>query len=161
MDYPIRVGIGYDVHRLVYERKLIIGGVLIDYHMGALGHSDADVLAHAIADAMLGAAALGNIGDYFPDSDIKNKDLPGKVLLSEVNNLLKQNNFSIINVDSTVILQSPKISEYIIRMRHNISKALQIDTDKVSVKATTTEKLGYIGKNEGIAAEAVVLLYKH
>jgi len=154
----IRIGTGYDVHKLVPNRKLIIGGVSIDYKLGALGFSDADVLIHAIADALLGAAALGDIGQHFPDTDIKNKDLAGSKLLATVFDLLKINNFYIINIDSTVILQSPKISEYIPKMRENIAEILRLDISDVSVKATTTEKLGFIGRNEGIAADAVVML---
>lgn len=154
----IRVGIGYDVHKLVQNRKLIIGGVTINYKLGALGFSDADVLIHAIADAMLGAAALGDIGQHFPDTDIKNAGMPGHKLLGEVLSMLNVNNFEIVNIDSTVILQSPKISSHIVEMRKNISEVLNIDISAVSVKATTTEKLGFIGRNEGIAAEAIVLL---
>ncbi|MBC8319591.1 MAG: 2-C-methyl-D-erythritol 2,4-cyclodiphosphate synthase [Bacteroidetes bacterium] len=154
----LRVGIGYDVHQLVADRKLIIGGVTIDHKLGALGFSDADVLIHAIADALLGAAALGDIGQYFPDSDEKNDGLSGLVLLAEVANILSLNNFDIVNVDSTVILQSPKISEHIPEMRKNIAEILQIDIKSISVKATTTDHLGFAGRNEGIAAEAIVLL---
>lgn len=154
----LRVGIGYDVHQLVPGRKLIIGGVTIDYKSGALGFSDADVLIHAIADALLGATALGDIGQHFPDTDKKNAGLSGHVLLGEVVKLLSLNNFTVVNIDSTVILQSPKISEYIMEMRMNISEILDVDINRVSVKATTTEKLGFTGRNEGIAAEAVVLL---
>ncbi len=153
-----RVGIGYDVHKLVSKRKLIIGTVLIDSELGALGHSDADVLIHAIADALLGAAALGDIGHHFPDTDSKNKGLSGSILLSEVVRLIHLKHFSIVNIDSTVILQSPKIASHINEMRKNISQILDIDISRVSVKATTTEKLGFIGRNEGIAAEAIVLL---
>lgn len=154
----LRIGIGYDVHQLLSGRKLIIGGVSIDYRLGALGFSDADVLIHAIADALLGAAALGDIGTNFPDTDERNLNLSGHKLLSEVVELLSLNNFSIVNIDSTVILQSPKISEYIPLMRKNISEILQLDINSVSVKATTTEKLGFVGKNEGVAAEAIALI---
>ncbi len=154
----LRIGIGYDVHQLASDRKLIIGGVSIDYKLGALGFSDADVLIHAIADALLGAAALGDIGTHFPDTDERNLNLSGHKLLSEVVELLSLNNLSIVNIDSTVILQSPKISEYIPLMRKNISEILQLDINSVSVKATTTEKLGFVGKNEGVAAEAIALI---
>lgn len=154
----IRVGIGYDVHKLVPERKLIIGGVTLDYHLGLLGFSDADVLIHAIADALLGAAALGDIGQHFKDTDEKNAGLSGNKMLIEVLNLLNANNLKIVNIDSTVILQFPKISNHFLDMRRNISKALELDLSSVSVKATTTEKLGFVGRNEGIAAEAIVLL---
>jgi len=151
-----RIGIGYDVHKLVPNRELIIGTITIKNKLGALGFSDADVLIHAIADALLGAAALGDIGQHFPDTDIKNKGLSGTILLSKVVELLKNANFIIVNVDSVVILQSPKIADYIPKMRVNIADILHIDISKVSVKATTTERLGFIGKSEGIAAEAVV-----
>ena len=154
----LRVGIGYDVHQLVPDRKLIIGGITIEYELGALGFSDADVLIHAIADALLGAAALGDIGKHFPDNDENNAGLSGLELLGKVVNLLKLNNFNIVNIDSTVILQSPKISEYIPLMRKKISEILHLDISSVSVKATTTEKLGFTGRKEGIAAEAIVLL---
>lgn len=154
----LRVGIGYDVHKLVSDRKLIIGGVSINYKLGALGFSDADVLIHAIADGLLGAAALGDIGQHFPDSDVKNKGLSGKLLLGKVVELLKHNSFTIVNVDSTVILQTPKISDHIPAMRKNISDVLNIDMKNVSVKATTTERLGFIGDSKGVAAEAIVLL---
>ena len=154
----LRVGIGYDVHQLVSGRKLIIGGVSIDYRLGALGFSDADVLIHAISDALLGAAALGDIGQHFPDTDKKNLNLSGLKLLGEVKNLLYRNKYSVVNIDSTVILQSPKISEYIPLMRKNISQILKVDINNVSIKATTTDKLGFIGKNNGIATEAIALL---
>jgi|TARA_B100000315_G_C14435409_1_gene522172 2-C-methyl-D-erythritol 2,4-cyclodiphosphate synthase len=154
----LRVGIGYDVHQLVSGRKLIIGGVSIDYKLGALGFSDADVLIHAISDALLGAAALGDIGQHFPDTDNKNSNLSGLKLLGEVKNLLYRNKYSVVNIDSTVILQSPKISEYIPLMRKNISQILKVDINNVSIKATTTDKLGFIGKNNGIATEAIALL---
>jgi len=154
----LRVGIGYDVHQLVSGRKLIIGGVSIDYKLGALGFSDADVLIHAISDALLGAAALGDIGQHFPNTDKKNLNLSGLKLLGEVKNLLYRSKYSVVNIDSTVILQSPKISEYIPLMRKNISQILKININNVSIKATTTDKLGFIGKNNGIAAEAIALL---
>ena len=154
----LRVGIGYDVHQLVSGRKLIIGGVSIDYRLGALGFSDADVLIHAISDALLGAAALGDIGQHFPNTEKKNLNLSGLKLLGEVKNLLYRSKYSVVNIDSTVILQSPKISEYIPLMRKNISQILKININNVSIKATTTDKLGFIGKNNGIAAEAIALL---
>lgn len=154
----LRVGIGYDVHQLVPDRQLILGGIIIDSNLGALGFSDADVLIHAIADAMLGAAALGDIGKHFPDTDKNNAGLPGKVLLKDVRVLISNSNYEIVNIDSTVILQSPKISEYIPEIRKNIAEILQLNISSVSVKGTTTEKLGFTGRNEGIAAEAIVLL---
>lgn len=153
-----RIGIGYDVHQLLPGRKLIIGGVSIDYGLGAMGFSDADVLIHAISDALLGAAAMGDIGHHFPNTDKRNSNLSGHKLLSEVVNLLNLNNYEVVNIDSTVILQSPKISEHIPGMRKNISQILKVDIDRVSIKATTTERLGFAGRNEGIAAEAIALL---
>lgn len=153
-----RIGSGYDVHQLVENRPLIIGGVKVEHSKGALGHSDADVLLHAIADALLGAAALGDIGTHFPDSDPSIKNMDSLKLLADVNTLIKSAGFTIGNVDSTVVLQSPKISSYIFQMRQNIATALGVETDQVSVKATTTELLGFVGKEEGIAAYAMVLI---
>ncbi len=153
-----RIGIGYDVHKLVPHRKLIIGGVTIPHKLGSLGFSDADVLMHAIADAMLGAAALGDIGIHFPGTKSENKDLPGPKLLSDVVKLLDSNNYRVINIDSNVILQSPHIANYIPEMRKIISETLKIELQQVSVKATTTDKLGFIGKEEGIAAEAIAMI---
>lgn len=153
-----RIGSGYDVHQLVENRPLIIGGVEIEHSKGALGHSDADVLLHAIADALLGAAALGDIGTHFPNSDPSIKNMDSLLLLADVKTLIKSAGFSIGNIDSTVVLQSPKISKYIFQMRQNIARALGLKTDQVSVKVTTTELLGFIGKEEGIAAYATVLI---
>jgi 2-C-methyl-D-erythritol 2,4-cyclodiphosphate synthase len=151
----MRFGIGYDIHRMVVNRKLILGGVEIPYIKGLLGHSDADVLCHAIADALLGAAALGDIGKHFPDTDPRFKDISSLVLLKHVLDLLTSNSFEIVNVDSTVILQQPKISPYIKRMRENIAQSLALALDQVSVKATTSEELGFIGMGEGAVAYAV------
>lgn len=151
-----RVGIGYDVHKLVPDRDLIIGGVKIDYYFGLLGYSDADVLIHAIADAILGAAAKGDIGKYFPGNDPKIEGLSGKQLLSEVVEIIS--GFKIINIDSTVILQDPKIQKYIPEMRSNIAEICNVDLSAISVKATTTDNLGFVGIGEGAAAQAVVLL---
>ncbi len=151
-----RFGIGYDVHRLVVNRKLILGGVEIPYLKGLLGHSDADVLCHAIADALLGAAALGDIGKQFPDTDARFKDISSLVLLKHVGGLVRSNNFEIVNLDSTLLLQAPKISPYTKRMRENIARALGLELQQVSVKATTNEELGFIGLGEGAAAYAVV-----
>lgn len=157
----IRIGHGYDVHKLVNDRKLIIGGVEIpNNNIGLLGHSDADVLLHAISDALLGAAALGDIGKHFPDSDDAYKNADSLVLLCKVNDLLKKEGYSIVNVDATVLAQSPKLAPYILSMRENIAKALKITVDFVSVKATTEEGLGFTGSKEGIAAHAVVLIEK-
>ena len=151
----MRFGIGYDIHRMVVNRKLILGGVEIPFIKGLLGHSDADVLCHAIADALLGAAALGDIGKHFPDTDPRFKDISSLVLLKHVLDLLTTNSFEIVNVDSTVILQQPKISPYIKRMRENIAQSLALALDQVSVKATTSEELGFIGMGEGAVAYAV------
>lgn len=153
-----RIGTGYDVHRLVEDRKLILGGVDIPYEKGLLGHSDADVLLHAISDAMLGALALGDIGKHFPDSDPKYKGISSIKLLKEVNNLIKP--YNVLNVDATVVAEAPKLSPYIAEMRKQIADALSIDISCVSVKATTTEKLGFCGKGEGIEAQAVCILTK-
>lgn len=153
-EKKMRVGLGYDVHKLVKERDLIIGGVKIPHSLGLLGHSDADVLLHAIMDALLGAAALGDIGKHFPDTDNKWLGADSTKLLSAVGKLLKENNASIINIDATVIAQKPKIAPYIPKMIEVISQVLEIPSSCVSVKATTTEKLGFCGREEGIAAEA-------
>ena len=154
----MRIGQGYDVHRLVSGRKLIIGGVDIPHTLGLLGHSDADVLLHAISDALLGAAALGDIGKHFPDTDEKYKGADSLVLLRNVSGLLKAKGYKVINVDSTIIAQAPKLSLYIEFMRKNIANALGLDIDAVNVKATTEEKLGFTGTREGIAAQAVCLI---
>ena len=154
----MRIGHGYDVHKLVEGRKLILGGVEILYEKGLLGHSDADVLLHAIADSLLGAAALGDIGKLFPDSDEKYKGADSLVLLGEVAERLCEAGYRVVNVDSTVIAQAPKLAPHIEAMRENIARALNVPTDSVSVKATTEEGLGFSGRKEGIAAHAVVLL---
>ncbi|HEV8537912.1 MAG TPA: 2-C-methyl-D-erythritol 2,4-cyclodiphosphate synthase [Bacteroidota bacterium] len=151
----MRFGIGYDVHRLVVNRKLILGGVEIPFIKGLVGHSDADVLCHAISDALLGAAALGDIGKLFPDSDPRFKDISSLVLLKHVAEHLRSNNFEIVNIDSTVILQQPKIAPYTKRMRENLSQVLEVALDQVSVKATTGDELGFIGMGEGAVAYAV------
>lgn len=154
----MRIGHGYDVHKLVEGRKLIIGGVKINHTLGLLGHSDADVLLHAICDALLGAAALGDIGTIFPDTDERWKGADSLILLKTVAKLIKDNGFIIENIDSTIIAQKPKIKPYIEEMRSNIAIACDIDFSQVSVKATTEEKLGFTGREEGIAAHAVVLI---
>jgi len=151
----IRFGFGYDVHRMVVNRKLIIGGVDIPYVKGLLGHSDADVLCHAMADALLGAAALGDIGKLFPDTDPRFKDISSLILLKHVGGMIRSNNFEIVNVDSTLVLQQPKILPYARKMRENIAHSLGIQISQVSVKATTNEELGFIGMGEGAAAYAV------
>ena len=154
----IRIGQGHDVHRLVGNRALILGGETIPHETGLLGHSDADVLLHAIADALLGAAALGDIGTHFPDSDPAYKGISSLVLLSHVARLLSENGYRTVNVDSTVIAQAPKLKPYIKEMRENIASALGVDVSFVSVKATTEEGLGFTGERLGIAADAVALI---
>jgi len=154
----MRIGQGFDVHQLVTGRKLIIGGVEIPHDKGLLGHSDADVLLHAICDALLGAAALGDIGKHFADSDAKFKNIDSRILLREVIRLVNNAGFRVGNVDATIIAQAPKMAPHIARMVENISADLGIPMNAVNVKATTTEKLGYAGRGEGIAAEAVALL---
>ena len=154
----MRIGQGYDVHRLVEGRKLIIGGVDIPYEKGLLGHSDADVLLHAVMDALLGAAALGDIGQHFPDSDEKYKGISSIELLKEVGKILQENGYMIENIDSTVIAQRPKLLPYRPQMAENIAAALGIEKEQVSVKATTEEGLGFTGAGEGISAQAVALL---
>jgi len=151
----MRFGIGYDVHRLAVNRKLILGGVEIPFLKGLLGHSDADVLCHAIADALLGAAALGDIGKHFPDTDPRYKDISSLVLLKQVGDLIRLNNYEIVNVDSTVVLQQPKIGPYIRRMRDNLAHSLGINVEQVSVKATTCEELGFVGMGDGAATYAI------
>lgn len=154
----MRIGTGYDVHRLVEGRRCIIGGVEIPYGKGLLGHSDADVLLHAISDALLGAAALGDIGKWFPDTDPEWEGADSLKLLHRVGELLQANRFLIENIDSTIIAQAPKMRPHIDKMRENIAKALDLDVSQVSVKATTEEHLGFTGRGEGISAQAVALL---
>lgn len=154
----MRIGTGYDVHRLVEGRPLVMGGVTIPYASGLLGHSDADVLLHAISDALLGAAALGDIGKHFPDTDPAYQGISSIVLLEKVGKLLEENMFFIENIDATIIAQAPKMRPYIGQMRGNIANALGISADQVSVKATTEEGLGFTGEGKGIAAQAVCLL---
>lgn len=154
----MRIGMGYDVHKLVEGRDLIIGGVKIPYEMGLLGHSDADVLLHAISDALLGAAALGDIGKHFPDTDEKYKGADSLELLKEVGRLIEEKCYVIENIDATIIAQKPKMRPYIDRMRENIAKALQIDVSQINVKATTEEGLGFTGAMEGISSQAICML---
>lgn len=156
----IRVGHGYDVHRLVTERKLILGGVEIPHEKGLLGHSDADVLTHAIMDAILGACALGDIGRHFPDTSGEYKDISSLELLSRVNKIIKNADYSIINIDATVVLQKPKVAAYIDGMINNISQILVLDCGRINIKATTEEKLGFTGSEEGVSAHAVVTVKK-
>ncbi len=154
----MRIGQGFDVHQLAEGRKLIIGGVEIPYGKGLLGHSDADVLLHAICDALLGAAALGDIGRHFADTDAQYKNIDSRILLREVARMVTNEGFHIGNVDATIIAQAPKMAPHIPRMVENIAADLGVAMNAVNVKATTTEKLGYTGRSEGIAAQAVVLL---
>ncbi len=161
MKPPARTGFGYDVHRLVPGRKFILGGVEIPHPMGFDGHSDADVLLHAIADALLGAAALGDIGKHFPNTDPRFKGISSVVLLHQVADLLGQHRYEIINVDATVLLDSPKIAPYVDRMRNEIANALGIAVQQISVKATTNEGMGFVGAGEGGAAHAVAVIVQH
>ena len=154
----MRVGMGYDVHKLVEGRDLIMGGVKIDYEKGLLGHSDADVLLHAISDALLGAAALGDIGKHFPDTDPKYKGADSLKLLEHVVSLLEEHSFLVGNVDATIIAQRPKMAPHIPKMRENIATALKVPVNRVNVKATTEEGLGFTGAGEGISAQAICLL---
>lgn len=154
----MRIGIGYDVHKLVEGRKLIIGGVEIPHEKGLLGHSDADVLLHAISDALLGAAALGDIGKHFPDTDPEYKDADSLKLLARVGQLLEENNYFIENIDATIIAQQPKMRPHIDKMRENIAGALGIEVSQVNVKATTEEGLGFTGAKEGISSQAICML---
>lgn len=156
----MRIGTGYDVHKLVENRKLILGGVDIPHEKGLLGHSDADVLVHAIMDSLLGALALGDIGKYFPDNDSSYKNADSLKLLKEVLLLISKENYCIMNIDTTIIAEKPKLSPYIVQMRENIANVLDISLNQISVKATTEEGLGFTGKKEGIAVQAMCLLEK-
>lgn len=156
----MRVGQGFDVHQLVEGRKLIVGGVEIPHERGLLGHSDADVLLHAICDALLGAAGLGDIGRHFPDSDSRYKGIDSRHLLREVARLLREKSFGVVNLDATIIAQAPMMAPHIPQMVANIAADLEVAADCVNVKATTTEKLGFTGRGEGIAAQAVCLIEK-
>ncbi len=154
----MRIGYGYDVHKLVENRKLILGGVDIPYEKGLLGHSDADVLIHAIIDSVLGAAALRDIGYHFPDSDEKYRGVSSILLMKETAKLLKDAGFEILNIDSTIVAQQPKLAPYIPQMIKNMAEALEIREDQINVKGKTEEKLGFTGRGEGIKAEAVCLI---
>lgn len=157
----MRVGQGYDVHRLVPDRPLILGGVDISYEKGLLGHSDADVIVHAVMDALLGAAGLWDIGHAFPDDDPETEGISSMVLLTKVRNMLGEKGFDVVNIDGTIIAQRPKLSPYIPEMRRNIAAILEIDVSRVNLKATTEEGLGFTGTGEGIAAQAVALLIQN
>lgn len=156
----MRIGLGYDVHRLVADRNLIIGGVTIPYEFGLLGHSDADVLLHAIMDSLLGAASLGDIGKHFPDTDEGYKGISSIELLKEVGKLIYDKGYKISNIDATIIAQKPKMAPYINYMRDNVSNALNIDLDQINIKATTEEGLGFTGEGMGISSQSICLLYK-
>jgi 2-C-methyl-D-erythritol 2,4-cyclodiphosphate synthase len=154
----VRIGQGFDVHRLVEGRRLILGGVAVPYQRGLLGHSDADVLVHAIMDALLGAIGAGDIGGHFPDHDSRFKDADSMKLLDYVLDRVRTSGFAVVNLDATIIAQRPKLAEYIPGMRENLSKSMNVPFEQINVKATTTERLGFTGRGEGIAAMAVVLL---
>ncbi|WP_138207092.1 2-C-methyl-D-erythritol 2,4-cyclodiphosphate synthase [Haloimpatiens lingqiaonensis] len=154
----MRIGMGYDVHKLVPNRKLILGGVDIPHEKGLLGHSDADVLLHAIMDSVLGAAALGDIGKHFPDTDNSFKDISSILLLQKVGELIKNNGYTIVNIDATIIAQKPKIAPHIENMRKNIANALNIHVDQINVKATTEEGLGFTGSEQGISSQSICLI---
>tara|TARA_B100000925_G_scaffold10556_1_gene7553 strand:+ start:1147 stop:1635 length:489 start_codon:yes stop_codon:yes gene_type:complete len=156
----LRIGFGYDVHQLVEGRDFWLGGIKIPHKKGALGHSDADVLVHVICDALLGAANLGDIGKHFPDNSKEFKDIDSKLLLGEVVQMLKENNYEIVNVDSTVCLQLPKLAPFINQMKDELAKCINIESDRISIKATTTEKLGFVGNEKGVSAYATVLINK-
>lgn len=156
----MRIGIGYDVHQLVPDRKLWLGGIEVPHTLGLLGHSDADVLIHAICDALLGAAALGDIGKHFPDKDPQYKNIDSKILLHKCGELLSQKGYHIKNIDSIIVAQKPKVGPYIPQMRETLAQVLGLDVEQVSVKATTTEHLGFEGREEGISAQAVCLIEK-
>ena len=155
----MRIGMGYDVHKLVKERDLILGGVKIPYELGLLGHSDADVLVHAIMDSLLGASALGDIGKHFPDTDPKYKGISSIELLKYVGNLLTEHNYKIGNIDATIIAQKPKMAPHISTMRENIASALNISLDQINIKATTEEGLGFTGEGLGISSQSICLLF--
>ncbi len=156
MDF--RVGIGYDVHRLGEGLTFFLGGVKIPHNKGAIGHSDADVLIHAICDALLGAANLGDIGRHFPDTSDEFKGIDSKILLKRTHELIRQKNYKIVNIDSVVMLEKPKVKDFIVEMQTALARVLEIDTDQVSVKATTTEGMSFVGKEKGVAAQAVVMI---
>jgi 2-C-methyl-D-erythritol 2,4-cyclodiphosphate synthase len=154
----MQIGVGYDVHKLVAGRKLVLGGVVIPFEKGLLGHSDADVLVHAVCDALLGAAGLGDIGLHFPDTDLKFKDISSLTLLAETNTMIRKKGFAIRNIDTIIFAEAPKISPYRKEMQENLSQTIEVDPGCVNIKATTTEGLGVIGKGEGIGAMSVALL---
>ena len=154
-----RIGHGYDVHRFGEGDFIILGGVKIPYHHGFIAHSDGDVLIHALCDALLGSISAGDIGQHFPDTDTKYKDINSAILLEETSQLLQQDNYSIANIDASIIAQTPKMSPYIQAMRENLAEVLKLSISQINVKATTTEKLGFIGREEGVAVHCVVMVY--
>ena len=155
-----RVGIGYDVHKLENGNKLILGGVLIPYHKGTVAHSDGDVVIHAICDAILGAASLGDIGHFFPDNDDQYKDINSKILLKKVFKMIEKLGYSIVNIDVSIILEEPKLKDHLNEMKLEISKCINVPKENINIKATTSEKLGFIGRGEGVACQAITLLTK-
>lgn len=159
MSNTFRIGYGFDVHKLVKDRELILGGVSIPYKLGLAGHSDADVLLHAIMDALLGSLALGDIGTHFPDTESNYKDIDSRILLKDIKRKIRNAGYEIANIDSTIVAQQPKLAPYMKEMRMNIAKDLEIDIRQVSVNATTSEELGFEGRGEGISARAVVLIF--
>lgn len=161
MNLNFRTGIGFDVHAFAENRKLILGGIEIPFDKGLIGHSDADVLLHAISDALLGALALGDIGKHFPDTDEKYKGADSAELLKEVNKMIIKQGYNIGNIDSVITIQKPKLAPYIEKIRERISEILEVEIESISVKATTTEKLGFVGREEGISVMASVLIYKN
>lgn len=160
MSSQFKIGFGYDVHQFAENRKLIIGGIEIPFSKGLLGHSDADVLLHAICDAILGALALGDIGKHFPDNSPEFKNIDSKILLQKTTQLMKENGYVVGNVDSTILLERPKLAPFIDQMRNVIATILEVQINQISIKATTTEKLGFVGREEGCSAYSVVLLVK-
>jgi 2-C-methyl-D-erythritol 2,4-cyclodiphosphate synthase len=156
-----RVGIGYDAHKLIRNRNLILGGVKVPYSKGLLGHSDADVLSHAIGDALLGSLGLGDLGKHFPDMDKKYKNISSMKLLNMIKKMISKHKGKIENIDSIILAEEPKLAKYIDKMRQNIAKSLNIDKSRISVKATTTEGMGFVGRKQGMAAYAIVLMQTH
>ena len=155
-----RIGIGYDIHKIEEENELILGGVLIPFHKGTVAHSDGDVVIHAICDAILGAASLGDIGHFFPDNDDQYKDINSKILLKEVFKMIEKLGYSIVNVDVSIILEEPKLKDHLNKMKFEISKCINVSEEDINIKATTSEKLGFIGRGEGVACQAITLLTK-
>ena len=156
----MKIGIGYDIHKLIKNKPLILGGIIIPYPKGLLGHSDGDALTHSIIDALLGAASLGDIGEYFPDTELQYKGISSLVLLEKINNLILKNNYKIINIDTIIILEKPKIFSYKYKMIEKLSKCLNINKTQINIKATTNEGLGIIGENKGVACKAISLIEK-